>query len=383
MRLKVGDWQVEDFPESLPPEVYEQAAAEFVRYFSSIEGVCSIYRYGSVSYPGLSDLDFMVVLDDNYSHRPGVEYNSPPLSPQASRAIRHQQFFMPRSLFSLYPLMMPIFEIEHVWGERQERGQFPAEALRLADTLFVCEDIATKFPEFILQSLSARSVSALHAQAQLNLITKFSRLVERTVGCGVPGADTIEKQITDLRMNWHSRPAEESARLTANAIRDAEEVVAGMARVTNDYIMRSGLFPGLSRSRQEWPFRYPSLRVVFGGLHSDLTLKAPGKWRPPEVLAPLGLMLPLVWLCSGTGPLSQYIRNLFEVEPPRCDFSRPETLRRIVDAQNAHCSFLIASGVVVHIFGYYSYHSDYSPGVRTLSRLALRALRSRSIPRPM
>ena len=53
-----------NYPSRINLENYENACREITVQFSSIPGVHSIYQYGSISCPGLSDLDIAIVLDD-------------------------------------------------------------------------------------------------------------------------------------------------------------------------------------------------------------------------------------------------------------------------------------------------------------------------------
>ena len=56
-----GDHRFVDFPEPIDPTLYEEAADRYVRAVSS--RAVSIYRGGSVRFPGLSDIDMLVVVD--------------------------------------------------------------------------------------------------------------------------------------------------------------------------------------------------------------------------------------------------------------------------------------------------------------------------------
>ena len=59
---------------------YFVAEEEFVAYYKRVKGVCAIYRIGNVSQRGLSDLDFIVVMEDDYKHRFGLMYDLSPFS---------------------------------------------------------------------------------------------------------------------------------------------------------------------------------------------------------------------------------------------------------------------------------------------------------------
>jgi hypothetical protein len=55
----------ENYPKKVSNKFYEVARDEIVKYYSKNNDIISIYEYGSVSAPGVSDLDIMLILKDN------------------------------------------------------------------------------------------------------------------------------------------------------------------------------------------------------------------------------------------------------------------------------------------------------------------------------
>jgi hypothetical protein len=368
-------WKFFEFPEAVNPETYNQARGEFVEYYRKVPGVHAIYRYGSVTYPGLSDLDFLVILEDDYRHRPETDYSVRPFSPGGRYAIYHQQFFIPRRLFHLYPLMFPIFEIEHLWGPECPRAEIAPEEQRLADTLFLCEDLATKFPELTFGHLGGRPVPLRLTQARLNLLAKFGGLLERVVGYPIACAQDLAEEVSRLRKGWFSRAAQENCRMVKEAIEGAGRTLDEMSKRLNDYVLASNLFPPLAEKSSQWTYRFGSLRIHFSPYNSGLTSEPSERARPLHVFAPLGLMLPLAGLASGKGALSQFVRDQFQDRVPACDIPQGSPMQKIIAAQNAHCQFLTGARMKIHVFPYFNYHSHYFPGVRSLVRLAIRKVR--------
>jgi len=372
MVVELDGWRFSDLPEPVGLDLYRRAREEFCEYFARVEGVHAIYRYGSVTYPGLSDMDFMVVLNDDYRHRPGVEYSNPPLTTEAKYAVHHQQFFIPRRLFPLHNLLIPIFEIEHVWGSACEEPRPGEEELHLASLFLACEDVVTVFPQFLLSCLTSRQVRARYAQAQLNLITKIGALTQALLKRELPGAAEFTKLLNDLREHWFSRPVEENCGLLHRGIEEASQFISILARALADYVTENGLLPPSARRALQWGFRFGALRVIFDQKSGGLFIPSSGILKRQRLHVPLPLMMPLVWFASGRGPLSAYIRDCFEQTPPYECLAKNPAAQKIVTGKNDHCQFLIRAGIKVHVFGYFSFHSDYSRGVRTLVRLAAR-----------
>ena len=54
-----------DLPKKVGEDYYQAAREEIIQYYSQNSDVLSVYEYGSVSSPGVSDLDIILVLKDN------------------------------------------------------------------------------------------------------------------------------------------------------------------------------------------------------------------------------------------------------------------------------------------------------------------------------
>jgi len=375
MMFELDGWRFFNFPCQVDAEAYEHARKEFVDYYKGVPGVHAIYRFGSVGHPGLSDLDFIVVLDDEYRGAPGIDYSISPFSNLTKYVLYHPQFFVPRSIFRYLGLLEPIFELEHVTGQHCLQAEFPEDERRQMDTLFICESLVTDFAWSILGYTALRDVDLRMAQAKLNLVTKNLVLLDRLVGCAPASAGRFTQAVKGLRRDWFLSSAEETCGRIKHLLQEAGETVSEMANALDRYLVESNRFPVLSRNRREWPYKHTFLRLVFGSSHSGLHFTKRNGSQALAVLAPLSLMLPLVYFSSGTGPLSRYIRNNFECAPPRCGLSSYGTARTMVDAANAHCQFLKAKGIKAGTFRYFGYNADYFPGIGTLLRLIRRRVR--------
>lgn len=53
-----------NFPRDIKPVVYEQAIDQVITHLRGVDGIVSIYQIGSVSAPGISDIDLLVVFED-------------------------------------------------------------------------------------------------------------------------------------------------------------------------------------------------------------------------------------------------------------------------------------------------------------------------------
>lgn len=90
----IEDFTFTNLPKRIDISAYEATQSEFINYYTKIKGVISIYKYGGGSVPGLSDLDFIVALDDEYKHRYGIRYDKHFFSSKSQYILTHSQLFL-------------------------------------------------------------------------------------------------------------------------------------------------------------------------------------------------------------------------------------------------------------------------------------------------
>ena len=57
--------EFKDLPKKVGESYYQRAREEIIEYYSQNSDILSIYEYGSVSSPGVSDLDIILILKDD------------------------------------------------------------------------------------------------------------------------------------------------------------------------------------------------------------------------------------------------------------------------------------------------------------------------------
>lgn len=149
-------WIHRDVP-ALGASDYERTLARFVDYVADLPGVRAVYRFGSLSHPGISDLDVLVVVADDVS----------PWTLQGILAATRTDP-VTRFLFAHPPVVVPEAEVsgvrwvhtlsglEPVWGVVREIPP-PPEAVRR--WLWVAEYVDFTFAvRSVLRSLEGEDV---------------------------------------------------------------------------------------------------------------------------------------------------------------------------------------------------------------------------------
>lgn len=163
----IDDYTFFNFPQKKTLKDYETAQKEFVDYYKRIKGVSAIYKIGSVSRPGLSDLDFIVVLDDDYKHRYGVRYDINYFSDNSKYILYHPQFFISKSSMKNIYILYRILNLEKVWGEDIRIERYGMEEFLLYEILNLLDLSILRSPKLILKSILNKNIDVRLILSQL------------------------------------------------------------------------------------------------------------------------------------------------------------------------------------------------------------------------
>lgn len=120
-----------DRPVQVPRTLYEEAVDHIIGYGKSIPGLMSIYRFGNINVPGISDLDLLFIFRDGSScPLNGLES----LPDKFSRLFTHGIMAMSEAFFDDNFQFTIWSKAECVWGE-----QMPAPSQRTEE-----DDLALK-----------------------------------------------------------------------------------------------------------------------------------------------------------------------------------------------------------------------------------------------
>ncbi|NOQ55788.1 MAG: hypothetical protein GQ477_03190 [Nanohaloarchaea archaeon] len=105
---------------TLGKKEYDIAIDKFVRKALKNKDVVSIYKIGSIRYPGLSDIDLIVFLKDRPKHFSIKKFSIKNLSAKEKYMFMHEIFAVPDSMGGKIKLLYPIFSLEHLGGKKYD-----------------------------------------------------------------------------------------------------------------------------------------------------------------------------------------------------------------------------------------------------------------------
>lgn len=186
----------------IPAETYAAADALLVERSRAVPGVVGYYRFGAVRYPGLSDLDALVVVEDGFKDyarlAPLLAENLPPT---LQKVVLHNPYFIRRAELAHFFEFAPFFQYEAAWAgpgmPLAARNENPTDLW-----LFLMDIIAESYPREFIQFLLAPAIDERVLISRLKGLAYCFELLERLGGPREEMFANYSAAITELRENY-------------------------------------------------------------------------------------------------------------------------------------------------------------------------------------
>jgi len=142
-----------NYPQKKKKQEYVIAKDEFIKFYSHIKEVKSIYSFGSVSMPGISDLDLLIIIDDAMDKKVKLK-SYLDFSKSSSYILSHNPFIFPASQVKSINKIFNFKNLKHEYGPKIIIDQNKQE-----DNLFILIDLCNYFyPRIFLTFLHEHSI---------------------------------------------------------------------------------------------------------------------------------------------------------------------------------------------------------------------------------
>jgi hypothetical protein len=249
-------------PQAADPADYRRAAEELEARLRTLPGLVAIYRVGSVSAPGISDLDRVAVVDTA-----GVV---PPVWPELTERTRalamHPPFLVEPAVFTSHRLISHLEPLELVAGEEVEVASRPDPAY--VKSVLGAESLLLNLVRVLKYRVTGR-VKVRAVLCQLHTVRHGLRLA----GLNRPDATAawaLSEEVARLRDSWFALPSQARERRLRELVQEALPALGG---ALDSLAARS---PGANG-------RSPR-RLALGGAWTGITLEAcaAGATPPPR-----------------------------------------------------------------------------------------------------
>jgi hypothetical protein len=201
--MDAGNVTYEQLPKPIPRERYEQARTELVEAYRGLNGVTAIYDTGTVTDPGISDLDIKVVYDpDEHPETPAEGTYSDIVDTLVGRG---NIIKTPSTAFGQFHFLDPKRDPNHLSGTEIQFERPPETDLQFREAAYVLDYI----PERLFQILQIQRQESLAVMRTLQMLKSvgYSCLIMEELLDVFEGQSFFE-EVTTLRGGWFEREEE-------------------------------------------------------------------------------------------------------------------------------------------------------------------------------
>ncbi|MBL0937524.1 MAG: nucleotidyltransferase domain-containing protein [Gemmatimonadaceae bacterium] len=341
-----------NFPRILGREAYQIAQEEFIATVSAHSAVRSIVRFGSVGYPGLSDLDLVVVFDKDATDVP-VDINEiSRFSSETQYILYHPQFVLREDLATKMAWLVPVFEREIVFGSSIEFDLPSENDQRTLNFSFVLQSVLTDLSWVFRGMAGGGEIDVRMAQAKLNLLARNLQLaasVDARFGEG-----SFPKSVSELRSQWFQYDLGELTMQLSSAIIGAKAELQRLSEWLGHFaqteLRLDGHLPG---------------KFVNAGVTTEF--RNANQFSSADYLSShlLPLLSPALF---GRGRIADWVKFHSILDDPTIEHAVLSPVRRRFQIAEEHVQYIEGLGLRSGIFNYMGYPVGYRAGLRSIVR---------------
>lgn len=193
-----------DMPRSIGEEVYQQTRDEIVRRYQDLPGLTALVEWGTIPYPGISDMDFYVVI------KPGAKLTLPALKEYTDDqryAMMHKHFVVSEGVFPLLHYSDPwIVHMDPLLGDEDTYGvpekPFGEDAHIALSLRFILENCIFSFPKTIVDGIGDIPVEVREFFERNKYVEYHERELKRAKLLGEDETDPSIPLYRSLRSEW-------------------------------------------------------------------------------------------------------------------------------------------------------------------------------------
>jgi hypothetical protein len=222
--------------DKLPMAHYADALRELEARSRELEGVLGMYDLGPISFPGLSDIDVVFVVEDGFRDFGALRRLMREAQPvRFHDVLLHDPYFIRRADLDGFLGFAPIFQYRAIWA----RAGLPAGGVveDPADmTLFLMDIIAESYPREFIQLLAGPAIDERMLVSRLKGLAYCFDLLRRIGGGGEDAFERFAGSITTLRADFFELEAPERARRLLGLAKTAVTLSQRLALKASDHL---------------------------------------------------------------------------------------------------------------------------------------------------
>jgi len=221
---------------------YIDALQQYISYIRGFSDVISVYQFGSVSIPGLSDIDLLIILQDQLAASKAKDYRIERFNKKVRYIFMHQPFILNEFVFQNLNQLFYINNLKYIFGRElsiQAIDEGQQQELMLVINIKRLSVLLRNFSSYI----SANSVSSRECLVNLNSL-------KYTIHClglifNVHKEEWLQyiQQVENLRKDWFHLASDDANQQLSKLLYLALGIVNELVELGDKYLQQN--YPGL------------------------------------------------------------------------------------------------------------------------------------------
>lgn len=302
--LKAEDFIFSGYPRKKSMEDYEEVYKKIRVICAKNPSVLSVYTFGKVSAPGISDIDLIFVLKEN-SKLPGF-LKKLAIDRQSRYVLLHPFFIVPKDFMENIRYIHPNSELKLIYGKKLNIKKLSGSELNSIHNCLINDVILRHFPSDYLKVLLSKKIDIRLSLVRLNALHHSFSLFRSVGRINKKEWQEFADDVERLRKEWFNLEANVAKSRLLELLKDS-------VYISLDFVNEYRKF---LENRQK-----PIGSIVFKGIQNRISFvdgwgvqdslsKMTGHYRKRHnfySILPSVLARQLYAYCSAKGPLSSYI----------------------------------------------------------------------------
>ncbi len=354
-------------PRFFDRQFYDSAADKFVEKYSAHKDVLGIFLFGQVSVPGVSDLDFMVVMKDRLSEKFDQSYSIATFDDDLRYIYNETQPFMvTEKVFKDFWKIFPTYHLNQVFGEKLTQNKPDKNEKKLYNSLILIEICQNFYPVLFLKQLASEKFNVRYSLLVLNAFKFPLNLFMQTFDIKVDKWIELNQDVVTLREGWFGATDQER-------YQNMMDILQRAAQISTDLLDK---LDGCIK-KEFWDIDQEKLKKINGKIAFGDKIYVPefnsrtvvekivdefnqtGKWRS---YLPLTFYLPILKYSCENGLVGAHIKKKLKTEDDFYLIKNHDLIEKMkcrVKLMNDHCSFYKNNDVKVNmVHTYYGYNPN-------------------------
>ena len=348
-------------------QFYDSAAHKFVEKYSSHNDVLGIFLFGQVSVPGVSDLDFIVVMKDRLSEKLDQNYSIDKFAEDLRYIYNETQpFLLTEDVFKDFWKIFPTYHLNQIYGKKLTQNKPNKNEERLYNTLILIEICQNFYPVIFLKQLASEKFNVRYSLLVLNAFKFPLNLFMQTFDINVDKWSELNQDVVTLRENWFSTTDHERYQNMMDLLKRAAQISTNLMDKLDCCIKNEFWEIDQEKLKKINEKIVLSDKIYASEFDSRTVLDKMvcnynnvGKWYS---YLPLTFYLPVLKYSCEKGFVSKLIKKKLKTDDDLFFIKNHDLLEKMkcrVKLMNDHCSFYKNNDIKVNmVHTYYGYNPN-------------------------